>query len=48
MQLLEKEKKFDAKKIEEILRNENIFITNLLSVTAVPERRGIYFLILNI
>lgn len=40
MQLPKVEHKFDMKKVEQILLNENRFITNLLSISAIPERRG--------
>lgn len=35
-----KEAKFDWKKIEEFLRNENKFITEVFSFTSIPERNG--------
>lgn len=32
--------KFDSKKVEQFLINENKFITDLFSVAAIPERNG--------
>lgn len=46
MQLLNQKRKFDGKKVEEYLRAENKFITEVLSWTSIPERNGKYFLIL--
>ncbi|KAJ8967997.1 hypothetical protein NQ314_002531 [Rhamnusium bicolor] len=39
MQLIKNRTKFDPKKVEQILINENKFITDLFSVTAIPERK---------
>lgn len=32
--------KFDSKKVEQFLINENKFITDLFSVAAIPDRKG--------
>lgn len=40
MPLIEKDTKFDNKKIQQILRNENQFISHLFSIVAFPQRRS--------
>ncbi|CAG9765357.1 unnamed protein product [Ceutorhynchus assimilis] len=40
MQLLKSENRFDIKKAEQLLANENKFIMNLMSMCAIPERRN--------
>ncbi|XP_060523465.1 surfeit locus protein 6 homolog [Cylas formicarius] len=38
MQLPESKNKFDVKKVQQMLRNENKFITDLLAIAAIPNR----------
>lgn len=40
MQLPVIKSKFNSKKVEEFLKNENKFITELFSITSIPDRKG--------
>lgn len=40
MQLTTLQGKFDSKKVEEFLRSENKFISEVFSFTSIPERNG--------
>lgn len=40
MQLTKENAKFERKKVEAFLRNENKFITDVFSFTLIPERNG--------